>query len=68
MSEFEPSIQERIDRIIEEVGGVSFGAMRVGADGFQASADPNGPVAGYDPVMGKVDRFLKKRKKKKKKN
>jgi hypothetical protein len=31
--------------------------MAAGAGGFTGSADPKGPVAGFDPVMG-----LKKRK------
>ena len=31
-----------------------------GSGGFSGSADPKGPVAGFDPVMGKVQkRFAK---------
>ena len=36
--------------------------MAVGAGGYTSSADPKGPVAGYDPVLGKVDRRNKKQK------
>ena len=34
--------------------------MSVGAGGYTGSADPKGPVAGYDPVIGKIDRRNKK--------
>tara|TARA_B100000524_G_scaffold255008_1_gene137999 strand:- start:72 stop:320 length:249 start_codon:yes stop_codon:yes gene_type:complete len=34
--------------------------MSVGAGGYTGAADPKGPVAGYDPVLGKVDRRNKK--------
>ena len=36
--------------------------MSVGAGGYTSAADPKGPVAGYDPVLGKVDRRKKKAK------
>ena len=36
--------------------------MSVGAGGYTSAADPKGPVAGYDPVLGKVDRRNKKQK------
>ena len=36
--------------------------MSVGAGGYTGSADPKGPVAGYDPVMNMVDRRKKKQK------
>ena len=36
--------------------------MSVGAGGYTGAADPKGPVAGYDPVLGKVDRRNKKQK------
>ena len=36
--------------------------MSVGAGGYTGAADPKGPVAGYDPVIGKVDRRNKKQK------
>ena len=36
--------------------------MSVGAGGYTGAADPKGPVAGYDPVLGKVDIRNKKQK------
>ena len=36
--------------------------MSVGAVGYTGAADPKGPVAGYDPVLAKVDRRNKKQK------
>ena len=37
------------------------GGMSVGDGGFTGDADAEGPVAGYDPVMGKIDKIRKKR-------
>ena len=57
--------EERINRIrqmfksLREEAGPT---MSVGAGGYTGSADPKGPVAGYDPVMGRVDRRKKKQK------
>ena len=39
--------KKKIDRIIQIVRE----NMIVGAGGFTSSADPKGPVAGYDPTM-----------------
>ena len=56
---------DRLERICEmvrslkEEGGPT---MSVGAGGYTGAADPKGPVAGYDPVLGKVDRRKKKTK------
>ena len=36
--------------------------MSVGAGGYTGSADSKGPVAGYDPVLNRVDRRNKKQK------
>ena len=36
--------------------------MSVGAGGYTGAADPKGPTAGYDPVMGLIDRRKKKQK------
>ena len=36
--------------------------MSVCAGGYTGAADPKGPVAGYDPVLAKVDRRNKKQK------
>ena len=44
-------------RSLKEEGGPT---LSVGAGGYTGSADPKGPVAGYDPVLGKVDRRNKK--------
>ncbi len=57
--------ENRLERICEmvrslkEEGGPT---MSVGAGGYTGAADPKGPVAGYDPVLGKVDRRNKKQK------
>ena len=57
--------EDRLERICEmvrslkEEGGPT---MSVGAGGYTGSADPKGPVAGYDPVLAKVDRRNKKQK------
>ena len=44
-------------RSLKEEGGPT---MSVGAGGYTGAADPKGPVAGYDPVLGKIDRRNKK--------
>ena len=55
--------EDRLERICEmvrslkEEGGPT---MSVGAGGYTSSADAKGPVAGYDAVLGKVDRRNKK--------
>ena len=46
----------RMVRTLKEEGPT----MSVGAGGYTGAADPKGPVAGYDPVIGKVDRRNKK--------
>ena len=57
--------EDRLERICEmvrslkEEGGPT---MAVGAGGYTGSADSKGPVAGYDPVLAKVDRRNKKQK------
>ena len=57
--------EDRLERICEmarslrEEGGPT---MSVGAGGYTGAADPKGPVAGYDPVLTKVDRRNKKQK------
>ena len=48
----------KIVRTLKEEGPT----MSVGAGGYTGAADPKGPVAGYDPVLGKVDRRKKKSK------
>ena len=48
----------RMVRTLKEEGPT----MSVGAGGYTGAADPKGPVAGYDPVLNKVDRRNKKQK------
>ena len=48
----------KIVRTLKEEGPT----MSVGAGGYTGAADPKGPVAGYDPVIGRVDRRNKKQK------
>ena len=54
----------RLERICEMVRTLKeeCPTMSVGAGGYTSAADPKGPVAGYDPVIGKVDRRNKKQK------
>ena len=59
--------EERINRIrqmfksLREEAGAG-PTMSVGAGGYTGAADPKGPAAGYDPVIGRVDRRNKKQK------
>ena len=55
--------EDRLYKICQMVRSLKEDAgptMSVGAGGFTGAADPKGPVAGYDPVLGKVDRRNKK--------
>ncbi len=53
----------RLERICEMVRTLKESpTMSVGAGGYTSAADPKGPVAGYDPVIAKVDRRNKKQK------
>lgn len=59
MSKYEPSIEERKRKLLDEM-------MSAGAGGFSAAAPAEGPVAGFDTVMGApIDRAIKKVRKKK---
>ena len=54
---------DSLERICEMVRPLKESpTMSVGAGGYTSSADAKGPVAGYDPVLGKVDRRNKKQK------
>ena len=54
---------DRLDKICQMVRTLKESpTMSVGAGGYTSSADATGPVAGYDPVLGKVDRRNKKQK------
>ena len=56
--------EDRLDKICRMVRTLreEGPTMSVGAGGYTSAADPKGPVAGYDPVLGKVDRRKKKAK------
>ena len=56
--------EDRLERICEMVRSLreEGPTMSVGASGYTGAADSKGPVAGYDPVLGKVDRRNKKQK------
>ena len=44
---------DKLDKLIKIIHDLKEeGGMVVGAGGFTGSADPKGPVAGYDKVMG----------------
>ena len=54
---------DRLDRICQMVRTLKESpTMSVGAGGYTSAADPKGPTAGYDPVMGLIDRRKKKQK------
>ena len=52
------SLSERKQRIMDEM-------MAAGAGGFTNAAPAEGPVAGFDPVLDRTDKALRRRKKKK---
>ena len=54
---------DRLERICEMVRTLKESpTMSVGAGGYTGSAAAKGPVAGYAPVLGKIDRRNKKQK------
>ena len=53
--------EQRVNRIREMVRSLRE-EMAVGANGLTGAANPAGPLAGYDPVIGKIDRRNKKQK------
>ena len=56
---------DRLDKICQMVRSLREEAgptMSVGANGYTGAADATGPAAGYDPVLGKIDRRNKKQK------
>ena len=53
---------ERICQMVKSLREEAGPTMSVGAGGYTGSADSKGPVAGYDPVIGRVDRRNKKQK------
>ena len=53
----------RLERICQIVHSLQESpTMAVGAGGYSGGANASGPVAGYDPVIGRVDRRNKKQK------
>ena len=44
--------KKKLDKIIEIVREQMATGSSAGAPGFSGSADPKGPTAGFDPVMG----------------
>jgi hypothetical protein len=55
---------EKIDRIIQIIRENMVANAPGSQGGFSSSADPKGPVAGFDPVMGKVKKRYMKGKRK----
>ena len=62
MPKYSPSIAQIKQQFLEDMGCASCGGMTVGDGGYTGDADAAGPAAGYDPVMGKINRIRKKRK------
>jgi len=57
--------EQRVDRLRQMVRSLREDAgptMSVGATGYTGAAPASGPAAGYDPVIGKIDRRNKKQK------
>ena len=55
--------EDRLDRICQMVRTLKESpTMAVGAGGYSGSANASGPGAGYDPVIGRIDRRTKKQK------
>jgi len=55
---------EKIDRIIQIIRENMVANAPGSQGGFSGSADQKGPVAGFDPVMGKVKKRYMKGKRK----
>ena len=54
---------DRLDRICQMVRSLKEEAgptMSVGANGYTGDATATGPAAGYDPVLGMIDRRKKR--------
>ena len=62
---YQRNTEERVNRIRQMVRSLreeSGPTMSVGDGGYTGKADAKGPVAGYDPVLGRVDRRNKRQK------
>jgi len=60
--QYSRSLEQIKTQFLEDMGCASCGGMSAGDGGFTGGADDAGPVAGYDPAMGKIDKIRKKRK------
>ena len=68
------SLEERKRVMLEDMGGCCGGGgdagggmtNSVGADGYQSDADPAGPRAGYDPMLGKAMKNIRSARKRRK--
>lgn len=45
--------------VLNKIIGIIKEQMAVGAGGFTSSADPKGPVAGYDPILKFKKKYAK---------
>ena len=52
------SISERKKQFLEDCAGCGGPTMSMGDAGYQSDAPPQGPVAGYDPMLGKKKKGL----------
>jgi len=50
--------KENLNHIINLIREQMTTGSTAGAPGFSASADPKGPVAGYDPLMKKKKKYI----------
>lgn len=50
---------DRIINIVREMTSLGAGGATAGTPGFSSKSDPEGPVAGYDPAMGKIQKRKK---------
>jgi hypothetical protein len=48
--------KNKLDRLIEIIKEQMVTGSSAGTAGFSGSADPKGPTAGFDPVMGLTSR------------
>jgi hypothetical protein len=62
MPNYSPSLQERKQALLD---ALREDCMCGGANGFEGSAAPEGPVAGFDPLLGKALKKVRKKKDKK---
>ncbi len=55
---------KKLDKIISIIREQMVANAPGGSGGFSGSADPKGPAAGFDPVMGKIKKRYMKGKRK----